>query len=229
MPDEVAYLALMGALGQADNRAAMERVAAEVALAELLGAQHEAITERLFAEGERLERESAIHWQRRGRPANRPEARLSAAAALLARMLPELAVGLAGLALLEPREALSALRVPRVLGAERALQLLVDGCYPLALAQPALVAQAGARGMVERGLVQRWLGLPGAHHQRTLALWGRLTTQGLGSWRNGACQAVLELEADYCRLGGCAVCPLGRLAREPVARRARPSTNLIGS
>ena len=192
LPDEVAYLALMGALGQADNRAAMERVAAEVALAELLGAQHEAITERLFAEGERLERESAIHWQRRGRPANRPEARLSAAAALLARMLPELAVGLAGLALLEPRDALSALRVPRVLGAGARSAAVGRRLLP-ARAGTARSRRAGRRARDGRAWSRAALaGLawrsPSTHVGAVGALWGPLwgPLDYAGPWPRGA-------------------------------------------
>lgn len=220
----------MGALGQADNRAAMERLALELPLSQLRGLGREAISRRMLARAERLQRESAIQWQRRGRPANRPEARIRAAAALLAALLPELAVGLAGLAQLELREALDLLRVPRVLGPARALQLLVDYCYPLALGQPDLAAESGdgrpdGRSLVAPRLVRRWLDLPGAKYQRTAPLRARLSEQGHRSWRNGASQALLGLESDYCRLGGCAVCPLGRLAREPVAHRARPSTN----
>ena len=74
--------------------------------------------------------------------------------------------------------------------------------------------------------MQRWLDLPGAKYQRTASLRTRLADQGHNSWLNGASQALLDLQSDYCRLGGCAVCPLGRLAREPVARSARPSTNI---
>lgn len=230
-PDDVAYHALMGALGQGDDRAAMERLALELPLAELQGLDREAISARLLGEAERLQRESLIRWQRRGRPSNRPAARIQAAAALLAGLLPELALGLAGLAELEPRQALAALRVPRLVGSARALQLLVDCCYPLALALPDLAVVPGLKRSVgpaqaERRLVRRWLDLPQATYQRTASLRARLTDQGHRSWRNAASQALLGLQADYCRLGGCAVCPLGRLAREPVARRARPSTNL---
>jgi hypothetical protein len=114
--DDVAYRALLGALGQADNRAALERLALELPLAELRGLDRNMISERLLVEAERLERASLVRWERRGRPANRLEARLSAAAALLAEMLPELARKLTGLAFLEPREAVGALRVPGLLG-----------------------------------------------------------------------------------------------------------------
>jgi len=94
-------------------------------------------------------------------------ARIRAAVALLAAMLPELAVGLAGLAQLEPSEALDLLRVPRVLGPARALQLLVDCCYPLALGQPDLAAESGdgrpdGGSLVAPRLVRHWLDLPGA-------------------------------------------------------------------
>ncbi len=226
--DDVAYRALLGALGQADNRAALERLA--LPLTELRGLDRNMISERLLVEAERLERASVVRWERRGRPANRLEARLSAAAALLAEMLPELARKLTGLAFLEPREAVGALRVPGLLGPGRASQLLVDCCYPLALAYPDLVARSGAGERTGRstawGLMQRWLDLPGAKYQHTASLRTRLADQGHNSWRNGASQALLDLQSDHCRLGGCAVCPLGRLAREPVARSARPSTNI---
>ena len=130
---------------------------------------------------------------------------------MLAEMLPELARKLTGLAFLEPREAVGALRVPGLLGPGRASQLLVDCCYPLALAYPDLVARSGAGERTGRstawGLMQRWLDLPGAKYQRTASLRTRLADQGHNSWRNGASQALLDLQSDYCRLGGCAVCP----------------------
>ena len=147
-PDDVAYLALMGVLGPADNRAAMEHLALELPLSQLRGLGREAISRRMLVRAERLQRESVVRWQRRGRSANRPEARIRAATALLAAMLPELALGLAGLARLEPREALGLLRVPRLLGPARALQLLVDCCYPLALGQPDLAAEPGEGALV---------------------------------------------------------------------------------
>ena len=146
---------------------------------------------------------------RRGRPANHPARRLAAAATLAGRLQRAggVAAGLAALAALPEGRALQRLRVPGLLGVERARQLLVDVAYPL----------AAARSGGEPGLAARWLALGGARYGRTEALRQRLSRGGLRSWRNGETQALLDLERFYCRNGACAVCPLAALA--PSRRR----------
>ena len=153
-----------------------------------------------------------------GRPANGPRRRLAAAAVLLLRLHAagggSLAGGLIGLARAPEREAVAALRVPRLLGAERARQLLVDAAYPFALARAP-----------EAELIGAWQRLGGARYGRTEALRARLAAGGLEDWRNGSTQALLSLERCYCRAGACAVCPLARVAGLRPGRAPLPSPN----
>ena len=153
-----------------------------------------------------------------GRPANRPRRRLTAAATLLLRLHESgggsLAAGLIGLARAPEREAIAALRVPRLLGAERARQLLVDAAYPFALARAP-----------DAELIGAWQRLGGARYGRTQALRARLAAGGLGDWRNASTQALLGLERCYCRAGACAVCPLARAAGLRPGRAPLPSPN----
>ena len=153
-----------------------------------------------------------------GRPANQPRRRLAAAATLLLRLHESgggsLAAGLIGLARAPEREAIAALRAPRLLGAERARQLLVDAAYPFALAWAP-----------DADLVGAWQRLGGARYGRTQALRARLAAGGLGDWRNGSTQALLGLERCYCRAGACAVCPLARVAGLRPGRAPLPSPN----
>ncbi len=153
-----------------------------------------------------------------GRPANQPRRRLAAAATLLLRLHESgggsLAAGLIGLARAPEREALAALHVPRLLGAERARQLLVDAAYPFALAWAP-----------DADLIGAWQRLGGARYGRTQALRARLAAGGLGDWRNGSTQALLGLERCYCRAGACAVCPLARVAGLRPGRAPLPSPN----
>ncbi|MCY3918992.1 MAG: hypothetical protein OXG38_04165, partial [Chloroflexi bacterium] len=156
----------------------------------------------------------------RGRPANAPVRRLAAAAHLLPRLSEagggSLARGLIGLTRLPEREAITALQVPRLLGEERARQLLVDAAYPFALAW----APQGE-------LAAAWGRLGGARYGRTEALRERLRAGGLRGWRNGSTQALLSLERCYCRAGACAVCPLARLAGVRPGRGPLPSPNAV--
>ena len=153
-----------------------------------------------------------------GRPANQPRRRLAAAATLLLRLHESgggsLAAGLIGLARAPEREAIAALRAPRLLGAERARQLLVDAAYPFALAWAP-----------DADLIGAWQRLGGARYGRTQALRARLAAGGLGDWRNGSTQALLGLERCYCRAGACAVCPLARVAGLRPGRAPLPSPN----
>ena len=100
--------------------------------------------------------------------------------------------------------AAAQLRLPRLLGAGRARQLLADAIYPAA------IALGGPRAAIE----QRWRGLAETRYLRTAALRGRLAAQNGAAlhWRHGEAQALLELERGWCAQGACAVCPLGRLA-----------------
>ena len=112
-----------------------------------------------------------------------------------------LPAGLASVARLSEAGAIRRLQVAGCLGAGRARQILVDVCFPLALAQGVAGPQAAAR----------WLALGGARHGRTALLRERLQAAGVRTWRNGRTQALLDLEAGYCRHGACVVCPVGRL------------------
>ncbi|PZC46542.1 MAG: Protein of unknown function (DUF2851) [Chloroflexi bacterium] len=153
-----------------------------------------------------------------GRPANRPEKRLAAAAQVLLRLVASgdgsLARGVARLASLPEGEAIAALQVPRLLGRERARQLLVDAVYPFALAR-----EGGSE------LVARWQRLGGARYGRTDPLRARLAADGLRVWANGQTQALLSLESCYCRAGACAVCPLARVGGPRPHRSPLPSPN----
>ena len=127
------------------------------------------------------------------------------------------------LAALEPNAAVERLRLPGRIGASRARQLLADDIYPAAIALGASDALAAA---IER----RWLELPETRYLRTAALRGRLDAArcpDAPKRRHGEAQALLELEHGWCAQGACAVCPLGRLAREsPRPPALIPSLNV---
>ncbi|MEE9276876.1 MAG: DUF2851 family protein, partial [Dehalococcoidia bacterium] len=193
--EQAAYRLLLEALGQGGNVRPMAALAQRLPLAALPFAEGAAaVAARLQAAA----REGT--WRSSGlRPANAPVRRLRAAAELIARLRAQgdIAVGLAALAALPQAAALQQLRLPGLLGPDRARQLLVDVAYPLALA-------LGGDGDALR---RRWLALGGARYGRTAPLRRRLAAGGLRSWRNGATQALLELEAVYCRQGACCICP----------------------
>ena len=119
------------------------------------------------------------------------------------------------------RTALESLRVAKLLGRERSRQLLVDVCYPLALAFGDQCGRAADGELLAR----RWLRLAPTRYARTDALRSRLIESGLRDWHNGTSQALLDLERDYCAAGACAVCPLARLARRGPSRGPLRSTN----
>ena len=127
------------------------------------------------------------------------------------------------LAALKPNAAVERLRLPGQIGAARARQLLADGIYPSAIALGASDALAAA---IER----HWLELPETRYLRTAALRGRLNaarSPDAPKCRHGEAQALLELERGWCAQGACAVCPLGRLAREgPRPAALIPSLNV---
>ncbi|HJN92326.1 MAG TPA: hypothetical protein QGF05_06330, partial [Dehalococcoidia bacterium] len=100
-----------------------------------------------------------------------------------------------------------------------ARQLLVDLCYPLAVA----FAPSNHEAM---RLSQAWIHLGAARYGRTELLRRRLELNGVPVRRNGCSQGLLALERDYCREGACAICPLARLSRGPSRTGALPSTNL---
>ena len=211
-PDQLAYRLLLEALGQGGDPEVMRRTAGALPLA-ALPAEAPAACKALLAAHAAVAGGGA---RAPGpRPANRPVWRLAAAAALIHRFRSEeegLAAGLAALAMIPAAAAQEALRLPRLLGAERARQLLVDVVYPLAWARSAALGPQ---------LSARWLALPGARYGRTQPLRRRLERGGLGPWRNGATQALLHLERSYCRNGACAVCPLAALGRSGPAAAAR--------
>ena len=221
--DGHAYAALMvglGAGGRAEIAALPQRLPWRLLRPALQAADSAALARRLtdvFAEGQGDAPPGTARGAR-GRPANRPEKRLAAAAQLLLRLVASgggsLAQGLARLASLPEGEAIGALQVPRLLGRERARQLLVDAVYPFALARgggPELVA--------------RWQRLGGARYGRTNPLRARLAADGLRFWANGQTQALLSLESCYCRAGACAVCPLARVGGPRPHRSPLPSPN----
>ena len=217
-PDSAAYAALLAALGAGGDGVA--RVPERLPWAEVRDAVGSGSGEGASAALAARLRAALPAAARgaRGRPANAPARRLAAAAVLLPRLNAagggSLARGLIGLTRLPEREALAALRVPRLLGDERARQLLVDAAYPFALARAP-----------REELAVAWERLGGARYGRTEALRGRLREGGLRRWRNGATQALLSLERCYCRSGACAVCPLARLAGLRPGRAPLPSPN----
>lgn len=125
------------------------------------------------------------------------------------------------LAALEPSAAVERLRLPQRLGPTRARQLLADAIYPAAL----------ALGEPPASIERRWRNLPERRYLRTAALRERLTKPaapaGAPRFRHGEAQALLELEQVWCAQAACAVCPLGRLAREaPRPAALIPSLNI---
>ena len=215
--DAAAYRALLVSLGRGGNEAVFAALVARLPWASIAA---DVARGDLAAVGRRLQGAAGGPLPARaGRPANAPARRLEAAARLLVRFGAggeegALARGLVSLAVQPEAEALAALRLPGVLGRERARQILVDAAYPLAL----------SRGDAAQ-LVGDWLRLGGARYRRTAALRDRLQAGGLQTWRNGETQALLSLERCYCRAGACAVCPIARLARGRPAPGPRPSPN----
>ena len=223
--EEGVFQLLLEALGAGGNSAAMVALARRLPLARLpSGAGAATLAALLIAEGRGAAGgRPALPWRVATlRPANRPERRLAAAAALVVQLRARggLAAGLRALAGLPEAAALGELRQPRLLGTERARQLLVDLAYPLALATTA--EGDGASAQLER----RWLALGGARYGRTEALRQRLTRGGLRRWRSGGTQALLELERWYCRYGACALCPVAALSSRPRRRAALGSPNI---
>ncbi len=200
------------------------------------GGRSARLRERLLAE---LGAAPAARRWRRGRGAlGRPAGAADALAALLTRWerwsgdeaggageASGAAAACLRLAALEPRAAVERLRLPRRIGVARARQLLADAIYPAAI----------ALGAPPEAIARRWLALPEARYLRTAALRERLAGPANGAGglrlRHGEAQALLELERGWCAQGACAVCPLGRLAREAphsALRRAAliPSLNV---
>ena len=98
------------------------------------------------------------------------------------------------LSALPTSEAVASLRIPRLLGAGRAVQLLADAVYPLT------------------GCWQRWRELPAVRYRRSDELRERLGERL--RWRHPHSQALLELEQSRCLQGACRICPLAALARD---------------
>ncbi len=208
------------------------------------GGEVESIAERLTSTVDALVAQGVWRWPTRvTRPANSPGSRLRIVAGLLAKFAAvgefpkatqeapptriaggavagwELGGSLAGLAWLGEKEGIEALRIPGLIGIGRARQLLVDLCYPLAVA----FAPSNHEAM---RLSQAWIHLGAARYGRTELLRRRLELNGVPVRRNGCSQGLLALERDYCREGACAICPLARLSRGPSRTGALPSTNL---
>ena len=167
---------------------------------------------------------SVDSWQPGRGALGRPPGAVEALGALLIRWRGAgTAESCLRLAALEPNAAIERLRLPGRIGAGRARQLLADGVYPAALALSASGAWSAA---IER----RWLELPETRYLRTAALRGRLDaahSPDAPKRRHGEAQALLELERGWCAQGACAVCPLGRLAREgPRPPALIPSLNI---
>jgi len=171
------------------------------------------------------------------RPGNSPTTRLRIVAALLAKLAAfdgsdaapgpdrpdpdaaRLCAALIQLTQLAEPQAITEIRNPGLIGVGRARQLLVDLCYPLALALAASVRE------VTR-LCDAWSALGAARYGKTDPLRQRLEVGGLSMRPNGCSQSLLALERDYCREGACAICPLARLGSGPSRREPLPSTNL---
>ena len=247
--DQVAYQALLGALGQGSAEAAtMRAVAVAAPLAALPFALAEALpvarrggdaatleatvfettafeTTTLEAsllaayEAERRSRASAAHAS--ARPANSVPRRLRAAAVLLAR-----AHGSGGDGALAARlEAWARASLPEVvrdLGKDSGPGRQRALQLLVDAAYPFALAAAPADA---NRLERRWLALPGARYGRTEALRARLSEAGLQDWRNGGTQALLDLQRGYCGRGAAAVCPLNRFRAPPprAALSQRPS------
>ena len=167
---------------------------------------------------------SADAWQPGRGALGRPAGAAEALGALLTRWHRRgAAESCLRLAALEPNAAIERLRLPGGIGAGRARQLLADGVYPAALA-------LGASNALAAAIERRWLDLPETRYLRTAALRGRLDAARRSDTpkrRHGEAQALLELERGWCAQGACAVCPLGRLAREgPRPPALIPSLNI---
>ena len=216
--DQVAYEALLRALGQGGTGAAtMSALARFVPLADLPALQpgDESTFATILLRGYETVRRAL--WDERlppvtpARPANSIERRLRSAARVIA---PDRAIAarFAALASAPAAEATRELRALSGLSNQAATQLLVDAAYPFALA---------ASGMDVTKLERSWLTLPGAHYGRTKTLRAQLTAAGLRDWRNGCTQGLLALERGYCGCGAVAICPLRHFrAHEPQASAA---------
>ncbi|MCY3888101.1 MAG: DUF2851 family protein [Chloroflexi bacterium] len=203
--DQVAYEALLQALGQGGTgTAALRALARSAPLAELPAARPgdasrlATILLRGYETARRAPWDGQPPSLTPARPANSMERRLRAAARLIAADRA-IAARFAALASAPPAEATRDLSARSGLSSGAATQLLVDAAYPFALA---------AAGAAAAKLEQRWLTLPGAHYGRTKTLRAQLTAAGLQDWRNGCTQGLLALERGYCSCGAAAICPL---------------------
>jgi hypothetical protein len=207
-PDSLAWAWTVEALGYGGQRELMAAVAA--------GAPWEPLRERLagLAARERRLRALALLLDaldearlsvplvlRPLRPANRPEARLRAAAALASRftaggivvplrpLVDEAAAG-------RPQHLIRAVAVPGLVGGARALELLTNAVLPA-------LAATGQRTRAE--IAYRALPIParyGAVKHLHSALGGAVA---LNTRRQ---QGMLYLLKQYCTQGGCGACPL---------------------
>ncbi len=203
--DQVAYEALLHALGQGGTgTAALRALARSAPLAELPAARPGDASRLATTLLRGYETARRARWGGEppsptpARPANSMARRLQAAARLIAADRA-IAARFAALASAAPAEATQELSTLSGLSSGAATQLLVDAAYPFALA---------AAGAATAKLEQRWLTLPGAHYGRTKTLRAQLTAAGLRDWRNGCTQGLLALERGYCGCGAAAICPL---------------------
>ena len=203
--DQVAYEALLHALGQGGTgTAALRALARSAPLAELPAARPGDASRLATTLLRGYETARRARWGGEppsptpARPANSMARRLQAAARLIAADRA-IAARFAALASAAPAEATQELSTLSGLSSRAATQLLVDAAYPFALA---------AAGAAAAKLEQRWLTLPGAHYGRTKTLRAQLTAAGLRDWRNGCTQGLLALERGYCGCGAAAICPL---------------------
>lgn len=226
--DQVAYEALLGALGQGGTGTATLSALARFAPLAGLPAARPGDASRLeltLLRGYEATRRAL--WDgpppvTPARPANSMERRLRAAARVIAADRA-IAARLEALASAPPAEATRELAALSGLGSRVATQLLVDAAYPFALA---------ASGVDATKLERSWLTLPGAHYGRTKTLRARLTAAGLQDWRNGCTQGLLAVERSYCGCGAAAICPLRHFrahdpqasaAMEPLVKPAPPT------
>ncbi len=202
--DQALWEGLLGALGYGGARELLAAVGRELPWAELSrrlerASAREAVrrAEGLLLRAARVAATECPASRGPCRPANRPQARLLAAARLAVRYRAGLSPLLALLPAQRPRDLLRPFVVedgPVRLGSGRAREITVNVLLPAALA-------AGREGVAEA-----FAALPPGHYGRLASLERALAGVRLNARRG---QGLLALERQWCARGACGPCPLG--------------------
>jgi hypothetical protein len=212
-PDEALWRALMEALGYGGDRAGFSRLARALPAAFLMQVLSRGVQGAVYATlasvaglAAPLEGLSPLSPPLRragGRPANRPEARLRAAAALLAAGPQGLAArALTDVGEIERPSALVRRWQPPPLGTARATELLVNAVLPFVAG---CAPETAGRCLEIAGRLR-----PNAPYGKTLFLERNLAPSPGKRAAASALeqQGLLELHASWCSRGGCGRCPL---------------------